>query len=53
MSEIIRRQTIVINSGNRTSGTIQNSTYEFPASVVALDNRIEMIMLIPTQFVTR
>jgi hypothetical protein len=50
--EIVRRQSIVVNSQNRQSGTISNCTFEFPISVSAQD-RVEKIHAIPTMFVSR
>jgi hypothetical protein len=43
----------VINTANRTFGTIQSASFEFPSSVVAMDNRVETVYIVPTQFVTR
>ena len=50
--EIVRRQTIVINSNKRQSGTIANCTFEFPITVSAQD-KVEKVLAIPTLFVSR
>ena len=50
--EIVRRQTIVINSKTRQSGSIANCAFDFPITVSALD-RVEKVLAIPTLFVSR
>ena len=50
--EIVRRKTVVLNSFNRESGSIQEATFHFPPLVSTIEN-VEAIQVVPTLFVTK